>query len=37
MPSTLNTWDILSPQPKVQLTMETWELDIGLAITGGET
>jgi hypothetical protein len=36
MPLTLSTWDIFPPQPKVQLTMETWELNIGLAVIGGE-
>ncbi len=37
MPSTSGVGDVPSSQPKVQVTIETWDARIDLAITRGET
>jgi hypothetical protein len=36
MPSTLSAKDVPSSQPKVHVTIETWDLGIDLIITSGE-
>jgi hypothetical protein len=36
MPSTLSAKDVPSSQPKVHVTVETWDLGINLIITGGD-